>query len=102
MGKLYLTILETSFPKPTPKVIDAFHSTLGAIILAKKPLSVASLKRLLPVEHSNSSDYIEMTRRILIAEKELTFWECSAVKDCCLSDASSIRGHRMQEPPGKM
>jgi hypothetical protein len=52
MAKLYKTILETSFPDPTPREMDAFHSTLGAIILAKEPLSTTSLERLLPLETS--------------------------------------------------
>jgi hypothetical protein len=52
MAKLYKTILEISFPDPTPEEMDAFRSTLGAIILAKEPLSTVSLERLLPLETS--------------------------------------------------
>jgi hypothetical protein len=52
MAKLYSTILEVSFPEPTPKAIDAFRSILGAIIVAKDPLSPASLGCLLSIETS--------------------------------------------------
>jgi hypothetical protein len=51
MATLYSGILKVSFPAPiTPEVMNAFHSTLGAIILAREPLSAASLERLVPIE----------------------------------------------------
>jgi len=53
MAALYSQILSISFPETTTaKVMDALHSTLGAIILAKEPLSAASLERLIPIESS--------------------------------------------------
>jgi hypothetical protein len=52
MVKLYNTILEISFPNPTPREMDAFRSILGAIILAKEPLSIELLEQLLPLETS--------------------------------------------------
>jgi hypothetical protein len=57
MAKLYKTILEISFPDPTPREMDSFRSTLGAIILAKEPLSTESLERLLSLE-TNRVQYI--------------------------------------------
>jgi hypothetical protein len=49
MGSLYSWILSTSFPNPSKKLIENFHSVLGAIILAKAPLTTSSVEHLLSV-----------------------------------------------------
>jgi hypothetical protein len=51
MAALYSQILSVSSPASTaPQVIKTFHSTLGAIILAKEPLTAMSLGRLPGIE----------------------------------------------------
>jgi len=40
-------------------VIKTFHSTLGAIILAKEALTAVSLGQLLGIEHNSSGAYLQ-------------------------------------------
>ncbi|PVF91804.1 WD40 repeat-like protein [Serendipita vermifera] len=50
MSDLYSRILTTSFPNPSGRVIDAFRSIVGSIILAQTPLSAAAIIRLLSID----------------------------------------------------
>jgi hypothetical protein len=76
---LYSTILEVSFPNPSSMVLKAFHSILGAVILAKEPLSSTSLGHLLAIETSvvqyickglksvvNSEDILRITHQSFV------------------------------------
>ncbi|KIM21961.1 hypothetical protein M408DRAFT_79768 [Serendipita vermifera MAFF 305830] len=47
MNKLYSLILNTSFPIQNEKLIQCFRSILGAVILAKVPLTAPTLQNLL-------------------------------------------------------
>ncbi|PVF92763.1 FabD/lysophospholipase-like protein [Serendipita vermifera] len=49
LASLYSLLLNMSFPEPSEKVIKAFHSIMGSLILVKSPLSRSSLERLLPI-----------------------------------------------------
>lgn len=52
MAYLYATILDTSFRSPTPEVLDAFKSVVGAIIIARNPLRRSEILALLDLEPS--------------------------------------------------
>jgi hypothetical protein len=47
---LYKLVLNASFPKPSEEVIKAFHSVIGTIILAERPLPIDSVTQLLAVD----------------------------------------------------
>ncbi|KIM19383.1 hypothetical protein M408DRAFT_43656, partial [Serendipita vermifera MAFF 305830] len=57
MTVLYSLILNTSFPKPSETFIKCFRCILGAIILAKVPLSTSYLPYLLSLR-STTAEYI--------------------------------------------
>jgi hypothetical protein len=72
MAALYSQILKVSFPAPiTPEVIDAFHSTLGAIILAKEPLTTASLGQLLTIEATQVEHICKELKSVVDSEDVL-------------------------------
>ena len=50
MAKLYSWILNASFPEPSDEVIEGFRLIVGAIILAKEPLSISSLVHLYSID----------------------------------------------------
>ncbi|KIM20000.1 hypothetical protein M408DRAFT_40904, partial [Serendipita vermifera MAFF 305830] len=49
---LYSSILGASFVEPSEKVLEGFRRIVGAIILAKDPLTASSLAHLCSVDHS--------------------------------------------------
>ncbi|KIM21462.1 hypothetical protein M408DRAFT_333430 [Serendipita vermifera MAFF 305830] len=55
LAGLYSSILEASFVEPSEIVMESFHRIVGAIILAKEPLTASSLARLCSVDHSTLS-----------------------------------------------
>jgi NACHT domain len=79
MAELYSRILAISFPDPTVAVIHAFHSIVGAIILAKIPLSYFSLARLLRIESSMVDFICQGLRSVLYADDVLRFSHQSSV-----------------------
>ncbi|KIM21458.1 hypothetical protein M408DRAFT_80517, partial [Serendipita vermifera MAFF 305830] len=52
LATLYSSILGASFVEPTEKVLGNFRRIVGAIILAKEPLTASSLIHLCSVDHS--------------------------------------------------
>jgi hypothetical protein len=50
LSDLYSLILNISFPDPDSEIIDLFHSVVGSIIMARKPLSVSSIAHLLSID----------------------------------------------------
>ena len=79
MGELYSRILTITFRDPTSEVVHAFHSIVGAIILAKIPLSHLSLARLLGIETSMVDYICQGLRSVLDAADVLRFNHQSAV-----------------------
>ncbi|KIM21455.1 hypothetical protein M408DRAFT_29534 [Serendipita vermifera MAFF 305830] len=55
LSALYSSILQASFVEPSEKVLESFRRIVGAIILAKEPLSASSLIHLCSVDHSTLS-----------------------------------------------
>jgi hypothetical protein len=79
MAALYSRILAISFPNPTAEVIHAFHSIVGAIILAKIPLNHSSLSSLLRIESSMMDFIVQGLRSVLHADDVLRFSHQSSV-----------------------
>jgi hypothetical protein len=79
MGELYSRILAISFPDPTPEVVQAFHSIVGAIILAKVPLSHSSLASLLGINASMMDFICQGLRSVLHTDDVLRFSHQSSV-----------------------
>jgi hypothetical protein len=52
MSDLYSKILLTSFPNPSGRVSDAFRAIIGAIVLAKSPLSATAITQLLSIDNA--------------------------------------------------
>jgi hypothetical protein len=72
MAALYSQILQVSFPVPiTLEVIDAFHATLGAIILAKEPLTAVSLGQLLGIETTRVQHICQELKSVVNSERIL-------------------------------
>ncbi|KIM19778.1 hypothetical protein M408DRAFT_83055, partial [Serendipita vermifera MAFF 305830] len=55
LAALYSSILEASFVEPSEMVLESFSRIVGAIILAKEPLTASSLVHLCSVDHSTLS-----------------------------------------------
>jgi NACHT domain len=79
MGELYLRILSISFPDPSTEVVHAFHSIVGAIILAKIPLARSSLASLLQIEASMMDFICKGLRSVLHNDDVLRFSHQSSV-----------------------
>lgn len=79
MGELYMRILSISFPDPTTEVLEAFHSIVGAIILAKVPIAHSSLVALLQIETSMMDFVYQGLRSILHTDDVLRFSHQSSV-----------------------
>jgi NACHT domain len=79
MAELYSRILAISFPDPTTEVVHAFHSIVGAIILAKIPLTHLALANLLRVETSMVDFVCQGLRSVLHADDVLRFSHQSSV-----------------------
>jgi hypothetical protein len=72
MAALYSQILTVSFPaSATPQVIKAFNSTLGAIILAKEPLTAVSLGQLLGIEPTRVEHICKQLKSVVNSEDNL-------------------------------
>jgi hypothetical protein len=88
MVNLYSMILNIAFPRPTPQVIEAFHSILGAIILSKMPQSITSLAQLLSTR-TTTIEYIATSLRSVLDSREFlrikhqSFVDFLIDKDAC-------------------
>lgn len=79
MGKLYLQILSLSFQDANEAELEAFHSIVGAIILAKIPLTRSTLANLLQIETTMIDFICRGLQSILHTEDGLRFSHQSSV-----------------------
>jgi hypothetical protein len=79
MADLYSRILAISFPDPTTEVLYAFHSIVGAIILAKIPLTHSALACLLRIKTSMVDFVCQGLRSVLHADDVPRFNHQSSV-----------------------
>jgi hypothetical protein len=88
MASLYTLILNTSFHNPSERVIHAFHSIMGAILLARTPLSALTLGHLLSIESSTIAHICNGLQSLMYNEDALRFGHPSfadfliSEKDC--------------------
>jgi hypothetical protein len=96
MAALYSQILQVSFPAPiTPEVIEAFHSTIGAIILAEEPLTAASLAQLLGIQTTRVEHICKELKSVVNSEDVLRITHQSFV-DFLIDTAACPSSYRIR------
>jgi hypothetical protein len=79
LDTLYEQILNTSFPSPTANEIRTLRSVLGVIILAKAPLSMFALARLLSLKESALEHIRDGLKSLVRSGNTLGFYHQSFV-----------------------
>jgi len=79
MAALYRQILGMGFRDPNEEVVKNFHSVVGAIILAKAPLSFSALVQLLSKEGSSVEHICNGLQSVLDSKSTLEFHHQSFV-----------------------
>ncbi|KIM19967.1 hypothetical protein M408DRAFT_30770 [Serendipita vermifera MAFF 305830] len=73
LSALYSAILDASFVEPSDKVLESFQCIVGAIIVAREPLTALSLVHLCSVDHSTLSYIRNGLRSVMESGKALRF-----------------------------
>jgi hypothetical protein len=73
LSDLYSRLLNISFPDPDSETIDFFHLVVGAVIMARKPLSALSIARLLSINEMEVENICTRLQSVLDSRKVLQF-----------------------------
>jgi hypothetical protein len=73
LSALYSTILNISFPDPDIKILELFHSVVGTVIMARKPLSASSIAQLLSIDEMTVVGICTRLQSVLDSRRLLQF-----------------------------
>jgi hypothetical protein len=73
LSDLYSLILSISFPDPDSEIIDLFHSVVGSVIMARKPLSAPSIAQLLSIDEMKVANICTRLQSVLDSRRLLQF-----------------------------